>query len=56
VSAADTVPLNVRLPRDLHARLKLRALLRGRTIRQYVTEAIEEAVERDETQDRRGND
>jgi predicted DNA-binding protein len=48
----DEVALNVKLPRELHARLKSRAAMRGRTIRQYVAEAIAEIVERDENQDR----
>jgi predicted DNA-binding protein len=46
--ADDEVPLNVPISRPLHARLKSRAALTGRTIRRYVTEAIEEKLERDE--------
>jgi predicted HicB family RNase H-like nuclease len=48
----DGVPLNVRLPRELHARLKSRAALRGKTIREYVTEAVAEVVARHEAEDR----
>jgi predicted DNA-binding protein len=52
VDAVEEVALNVKLPRELHARMKSRAAMRGRTIRQYVAEAIAEIVERDENQDR----
>lgn len=47
----DDVPLNVRVPRSLHTRLKVRAAMTGRTIRQYVADAIRAQVERDEATD-----
>jgi hypothetical protein len=49
--ADDEVPLNVPISRPLHVRLKSRAALTGRTIRRYVTEAIEEKLDRDERDD-----
>ena len=50
------MPLNVRLPRDLHTRLKTLVARRGTNIRAYVVQVIAEAVERDERADeaRRG--
>lgn len=45
--------LNVKLPDALHARLKGRAAMRGKTIQDYVSEAIEEIVERHEAEDRK---
>jgi hypothetical protein len=53
--AGDEVPLNVPIPRPLHARLKSKAALSGRTIRRYVVEAIEEKLARDEADDRRNS-
>jgi predicted HicB family RNase H-like nuclease len=53
--AGDEVPLNVPIPRQLHARLKSKAALSGRTIRRYVVEAIEEKLARDEADDRRSS-
>jgi predicted HicB family RNase H-like nuclease len=40
--------LNVKLPDELHARAKGRAAMSGRTLQEYVTDALREVVERDE--------
>ena len=45
--------LHVVIPDDLHARLKGRASLRGKTIQDYVEETLREQVERDEAEDRK---
>jgi predicted DNA-binding protein len=49
----DTVPLNVPMPRQLHARMKSKAAITGRTIRRFVIEAVEEKLEREEGADPR---
>jgi hypothetical protein len=53
VASQSVKRLNVKLPDHLHARLKGRAGLRGKTIQEYVTEAVEEIVTRDEAEDRK---
>jgi hypothetical protein len=45
--------LHVVIPDDLHARLKGRASLRGKTIQDYVEETLRAQVERDEAEDRK---
>jgi predicted HicB family RNase H-like nuclease len=42
--------LNTRLPDELHARVKGRAGMTGRTLEQYVIDALTETVERDEAE------
>lgn len=41
------MPLNVPMPRGLHARMKSKAAITGRTIRRFVIEAVEEKLERE---------
>jgi plasmid stability protein len=45
--------LHVLLPDDLHARIKARASLRGKSIQTWVTEHVTAAVEREEEEDRK---
>lgn len=42
--------LNVKLPDELHARVKGRAGMSGRTLQEYVIDALTEIVERDEAE------
>jgi len=52
MSEPETVPLNVPMPRDLHARMKSWAALTGRTIRAFVLEAVEEKLAREKAEGR----
>jgi plasmid stability protein len=45
--------LHVLLPDDVHARVKARASMRGKTIQQWVTEHVVAALEREEAEDRK---
>jgi plasmid stability protein len=47
--------LHVVIPDDLHARLKARASLRGKTIQDYVEETLRAQVEEDEAEDRKSS-
>jgi hypothetical protein len=42
--------LNVKLPDELHARVKGRAGMSGRTLQEYVVDALTEIVDRDEAE------
>jgi predicted HicB family RNase H-like nuclease len=46
--------LHIRIDDDLHQRAKSRAALVGRTLQEYVEEALAEKVDDDERTDRRG--
>lgn len=47
------VPINATIPASLRTRVKGRAALRGKTMRDYIREVLEEAVTRHEAEDRR---
>lgn len=44
---APVAVLNVRIPDDIHHQAKVAAAIRGITLKEYVTQALAEKVERD---------